>query len=136
VQIYDFPKNVKKQANIALNAAIRRKEVVPLDYCEICYYDLEMLAEVRWEEIDLPFFKKSDINASHLISGHHYNYNYPLSVWWLCIRCHAVLHALQRKLKIACIGLQGARDLINQNRDFYNKTIQVEESIYIQEEFY
>lgn len=134
MQIYSFSKNIKRQANVAVNNAIRRGQLHPLDYCEICYYDIEMLAENETEE-NKTIMHNNKLYVN-LIAAHHFNYNHPLEVWWLCQKCHSVLHALQRKLQLACIHIDGARALINENRDFYNKYIPDREPRYIQEEFF
>ena len=136
MQIYEFSKEAKKLAVLSVNSAVKRGDLISPDSCEICHYDLEMLSEMKWEQTDMAFFSKNDVGGSHLIAAHHFNYNHPLKVWWLCVKCHSVLHALQRKHKLACITLDGARELINSNRDFYNKYVEIETPRYTQEEFF
>ena len=58
---------IKKSAHIILGNAVRDGRIIKPDHCSIC-------------------------NKSGAIHGHHDDYAYPLSVRWLCPKCHKEWH--------------------------------------------
>lgn len=63
----DAPKALKLAAHVAVNAAIRSRQLRSPEDCESCGGPWPL--------------------------AHHYDYNKPLSVIWLCAYCHYQLHA-------------------------------------------
>jgi hypothetical protein len=59
---------IKRAAQQLVNNAIRDKKLVKKFYCEVCN-----ISDVR-------------------IHGHHDDYAFPLSVRWLCPKCHSKWH--------------------------------------------
>ena len=112
-QIYLFPEQVKSGARTLVSGALAQNKLNITDYCEICLYDIDMIHD---EEASV---RVGCLSNKQILEAHHYNYNYPLNVWWLCPSCHKMLHVIQRKLKLACIHLTGARNLINNFRYDY-----------------
>jgi len=112
-QIYLFSEQVKSGARVLVAGALAQQRLIIPDHCEICLYDIDMIYN---EETSVRIGHVSD---KQILEAHHYNYNYPLNVWWLCPTCHKMIHVIQRKLKLACIHLVGARNLINDFRYEY-----------------
>jgi ribosomal protein S27AE len=59
---------IKKAASQMVNNAVRDKKIEKKTYCEVC--------------------NASDV----IIHGHHDDYAFPLSVRWLCPKCHSKWH--------------------------------------------
>lgn len=116
MKIYDFPEKIKSDARTLVSQAVAQKQIIVPRRCEACLYDIAMLYE---EEGVFRLGNNSARGKRCLLEAHHYNYNYPLSVWWLCPTCHKMIHVIQRRLQIACIGLNGLRSLLNEYRYQY-----------------
>lgn len=114
-KIYLFSTEHKAQARTLIAQAVTNKNIVVPARCECCFYDASMLRE----EESILNLKNRTKSKKTMLEAHHYNYNYPLSVWWLCPLCHRMLHIIQRRLKIACINLVAARQLIDNYRYDY-----------------
>jgi len=114
-KIYLFSPECKAHARTLVAQAVAKKEITIPRRCECCFYDSTMLGH---EESILNLKNKARLTKA-LLEAHHYNYNYPTSVWWLCATCHKMLHVIQRKLRIACLDLAKARLLVNQFRYDY-----------------
>ena len=61
---------IKRSASHIIGNAVRDKKIVKPDNCEVCHV------------------------VHHRIHGHHDDYAYPMSVRWLCPKCHASWHKL------------------------------------------
>ena len=61
---------IKRGASHIINNAVRDKRIVKPNNCEVCNI------------------------VPSLLHGHHDDYAYPLSVRWLCPKCHASWHKL------------------------------------------
>jgi hypothetical protein len=64
---WDAENKDKKAAHIILNNAVRDRRIVKPDTCQSC-------------------------GAGGRIHGHHADYAFPLSVEWLCQKCHWIRH--------------------------------------------
>ena len=66
----------KRNAHNKLRRAIIKGQVIKKDFCEIC-------------------------GKKHTqIQGHHYDYDKPLDVIWVCTECHGKLHRVYDKLDL------------------------------------
>ena len=63
----------KKNAHLAIYRAIKSGELIKSKVCEVC-------------------------GLGGKIQGHHEDYDDPLSVVWVCVRCHADIHKKKRGL--------------------------------------
>lgn len=59
---------VKKRAQTLLNEAVDRGKVIKPPVCNVC-------------------------GSSGPVDGHHFNYDEPLAVLWVCRGCHKAIHA-------------------------------------------
>lgn len=114
--IYIFSEECKANARRLITSAIAKKQIIPPRHCEICLYDISMIYE---EEPSLSLRGKTKCHTKQVLEAHHYNYNFPLNVWWLCPSCHKILHVAQRHYQIACISLSSAKDLVTSSRYDY-----------------
>lgn len=58
---------LKQKARNLLYSEIRAKRIIKPCICEGC-------------------------NTENILQAHHFNYNEPLNIIWLCRKCHSVLH--------------------------------------------
>jgi len=115
-KIYIFSTEQKAFARTLVAQAVAKKEIIVPRQCECCFYDIAMLGE---EESIFNIKNRSARVTRSFLEAHHYNYNYPLAVWWLCPTCHKMIHVIQRHLKLACIHIAMARQLVHQYRYDY-----------------
>lgn len=59
---------IKRSASHIIGHAVRDKKIVKPDNCEVCNV------------------------VHHCLHGHHDDYAYPMSVRWLCPKCHTAWH--------------------------------------------
>ena len=64
---YEYHKK-KAHAHKVYNQALRNKKIIASNRCENC------------------------LELSNNIHGHHFDYNKPIEVIWLCAQCHMSVH--------------------------------------------
>ena len=115
-KIYNFSSERKSYARSLVSRAVAKREIIIPASCESCFYTIAMINE---EESMLSIKNTSARSKRCLLEAHHYNYNFPLLVWWLCPTCHKMIHIIQRKLGLACLHISEVRRLINEYRYDY-----------------
>jgi len=108
-RIYLFSEKYKHKARILLQQAVKKKQIVRHCTCGICKHDITMLQEEKENLKDR--FLHSKQKKRYPLSAHHFHYQKPYDVWWLCDFCHYSLHRAQLHFQIACLTLPEAKKI-------------------------